>query len=93
MYTMEDYKKAQDLLNIVAKDVCPNLQLEFMCNRSWPYVQTSFINVSNSVSFDNKELSINNASQITKLFRRRVERSLIDLRKKILEDLRELRRK
>lgn len=90
---MMTYKEAQNLLNTMAKEVCPDLQLEFMCDRSWPYVQTSFIYIQKPVSFDNKELSLNDANALMALFKRRVERALIDLRKKILEDLRELRSK
>ena len=87
------YKEAQNLLNKKAKDICPGLQLEFMCSPSQFYVLVSHIDVCNSVAFDITELSRNNAKQLTPLFKRRVERSLVDLRKKILEDLRELRRK
>jgi len=86
-----DNEKAQDLLNAMATEICPGLRLEFMCSRSQPYVQVSYIDVCNLVAFDNKELSVNAAPQLIRLFKRRVERSLIDLRKKILEDLRELR--
>lgn len=88
-----DYKQAQDLLNTMAVEICPNLRLEFMSHRSNPNIQTGFIDMSNSVSFDIAELSANTPPQLIKLFKRRVERSLIDLRKKILEDLRELRGK
>lgn len=82
-----------DLLNVAAKDICPNLLLEFTYSRQSPRTYTSFINTTNSVSFDSKELLMNDALQITKLFKCRVERSLMDIRKKLLEDLRELRRK
>jgi len=89
-------QEAQDLLNELndmAEDICPNLRLDFMSDRSWPYVQVSFIGVTNSFTFDNAELQCNSTPQLIKLFKRRAERSLIDMRKKLLEDLRQLRGK
>ena len=88
-------EQAQDLLNTTALAICPGLQLEFTSSRNHLCgVQVSYIWVQNSVAFGIEELSANkNPKQFTRLFKRRVERSLVDLRKKILEELRELRRK
>lgn len=86
-------EEIQDLLNLTAEEICPQLRLEFLGDRDNQFLQTSYILPSNHVTFDEREVEKNNGENLRKLFKRRVERSLVDLRKMILEDLRELRGK
>ena len=55
-----EINKVQDLLNTIAKELFPDLRLEFLVDRKQMFIQTAFIMAQSPIHIDVKEVVHNN---------------------------------
>lgn len=89
-----NHNEINDLLNVTIKDLCPDLHIDFFMKCNQPNVFIGHINVTSPLCFDVKEIMLNNknAKRFLKLISKRTERSLMDIRRFALQELRKLRK-